>query len=93
MSDKITLADLPMESKTGRWIALFNGKRREIEKEIFLAKLKAAALKLDSLRDRGEQDRSFKKAQRAFNFLFEQLDDESSDKFTMFMFATEDWEV
>lgn len=93
MSDKIALADLPMESKTGRWIALFNGKRREIEKEIFLAKLKAAALKMDSLKPRGDEDRSYRKAKRAFNFLFEQLDEESSDKFTMFMFNTEDWEV
>ncbi len=91
--DELDLNDIELNSKTGKWVGKFAGKRRVVEKELYLSKLKAATIRMEDLRSRGEDDRSFKKAQREYNFYYQQLDEASSNTFVLSMYGHEQWKI
>lgn len=94
MSDKIDMNDIPLVSKTGKWVIKVDGKRKQTHLELYRARLKAATLKhTEYSKTFGTISKTTKRAKRELDFYTDQLDPEQSDLFALSMFATEDWQV
>lgn len=96
MSDTINMNDLPLESKTGWWIILAGTSRKRINTDVntFRVKLKAATMNLEECKKTFDSEsRISRKAQRSYDFLFNQIDQMRSDTFALEMYATTDWKL
>lgn len=96
MSDQINMSDLPLVSKTGWWIILVGAARKRTKTDIntFRVKLKAATMNLEICKENFEPDsRMLKKAQRTYDFLYNQIDQDKSDTFALMLYNTEDWTI
>lgn len=94
MTDEIVMADLPLESKTGKWIIKVNTTRKVVPIDQFRVRLKAAMLNVESCTQQfGKESRVTRKAKRAYEFLYNQIDLDVSDVFALMMFKTDQWAV
>lgn len=94
MTDEIAMADLPLESLTGKWVIKVGTQRKIVPIDQFRVRLKAAMLNLESCTKQfGKESRVTRKAERSYNFLYKQIDQEQSDTFALLMFKTESWTV
>lgn len=94
MTDTINMNDLPLESHSGRWIILTGTQRKRISTDIntFRVKIKAATMNLEDCKKNFELDsRMVRKAQRNYDFLFNQIDQLRSDTFALQLYNTTDW--
>ncbi len=89
--DGIDMNDIPLVSKKGWWIIKSGGKRRRASQLEFQARLKSSLVNYEDCQKKYGGTPMTKRAKALFDFHFNQIDENTSDTFTLLMFRTDEW--